>query len=70
MYLLAAKVEREEGDMGRTIFLLISVVLAAYYVYIPLPDAIEEPWKVVLQSTFLKIGMDLVSSEFYKPYEC
>ncbi|XP_052034672.1 arylacetamide deacetylase isoform X2 [Apodemus sylvaticus] len=47
--------------MGRTVFLLISVVLVAYYIYIPLPDAIEEPWKVVLESTFLKIVMDLAS---------
>ncbi|XP_028619475.1 arylacetamide deacetylase [Grammomys surdaster] len=47
--------------MGRTIFLLISVVLVAYYVYIPLPDAIEEPWKLVWQNTLPKIATDLAS---------
>jgi arylacetamide deacetylase len=56
--------------MGKTISLLISVVLVAYYLYIPLPDAIEEPWKVVWETAFVKIGTDLVSSEFYQPYEC
>lgn len=50
--------------MGRTIFLLISVVLVAYYIYIPLPDDIEEPWKIILGNTLLKLGGDLVSSDF------
>nr|AAH19999.1 Arylacetamide deacetylase (esterase) [Mus musculus]AAH54823.1 Arylacetamide deacetylase (esterase) [Mus musculus] len=47
--------------MGKTISLLISVVLVAYYLYIPLPDAIEEPWKVVWETAFVKIGTDLAS---------
>ncbi|XP_032752628.1 arylacetamide deacetylase [Rattus rattus] len=47
--------------MGRTIFLLISVVLVAYYIYIPLPDDIEEPWKIILGNTLLKLGGDLAS---------
>ncbi|CAH6779106.1 arylacetamide deacetylase [Phodopus roborovskii] len=47
--------------MGRKILLLIAVVLVAYYVYIPLPGDIEEPWKVMLETTQLKIMMDLVS---------
>ncbi|KAL1777854.1 arylacetamide deacetylase [Sigmodon hispidus] len=47
--------------MGRTILLLVAVVLVAYYVYIPLPGAIEEPWKLILEETQLKITVDLVS---------
>ncbi|XP_029393910.1 arylacetamide deacetylase isoform X1 [Mus pahari] len=47
--------------MGRTIFLLISVVLVAYYVYIPLPDAIEEPWTIGRKAAIVKIGTDLAS---------
>ncbi|XP_031231873.1 arylacetamide deacetylase [Mastomys coucha] len=47
--------------MGRSIFLLISVVLVAYYVYIPLPDAIEKPWWVFREATLIKIGTYLAS---------
>lgn len=59
--------------MGKTILLLVAVVLVAYYVYVPLPGDIEEPWKLMLQTTRLKVMMDLVSSvrtvssEFYLP---
>ncbi|XP_005344092.1 arylacetamide deacetylase [Microtus ochrogaster] len=37
--------------MGRTILLLMTVVLVAYYVYTPLPGDIEEPWKLILEIT-------------------
>ncbi|XP_021516657.1 arylacetamide deacetylase [Meriones unguiculatus] len=47
--------------MGRTILLLISIVLAAYYVHVPLPDNIEEPWRVVWEVTQVKIATDLAS---------
>ncbi|XP_041515478.1 arylacetamide deacetylase-like [Microtus oregoni] len=47
--------------MGRTILLLISVVLVAYYVYTPLPGDIEEPWKLTLEITTENIYMNLAS---------
>ncbi|OBS67941.1 hypothetical protein A6R68_03518 [Neotoma lepida] len=47
--------------MGRTVLLLVAVVLVAYYVYIPLPGDIEEPWRLMLETRQLKIISDLVS---------
>nr|XP_042135021.1 arylacetamide deacetylase [Peromyscus maniculatus bairdii] len=47
--------------MARTILLLVAVVLVAYYIYVPLPGDIEEPWKLLLETTTLKIIMDLFS---------
>ncbi|XP_004598158.2 arylacetamide deacetylase-like isoform X1 [Ochotona princeps] len=41
--------------MGKKIILLLTVgVLASYYVYTPLPDNIEEPWKVMWMITVSK----------------
>lgn len=48
--------------MARTILLLVAVVFVAYYIYVPLPGDIEEPWKLILEMTPPKIIMDLVSS--------
>ncbi|XP_077720807.1 arylacetamide deacetylase [Canis aureus] len=46
--------------MGRkTILLLIMGVFWAYYIYIPLPDNIEESWKLLCMTTYLKILTDL-----------
>ncbi|XP_038203423.1 arylacetamide deacetylase-like [Arvicola amphibius] len=47
--------------MGKTILLLITVVLVAYYVYIPLPGDIEEPWKLILKIKTESVFMDLAS---------
>ncbi|XP_075806623.1 arylacetamide deacetylase-like [Microtus pennsylvanicus] len=47
--------------MGRTILLLITGVLVAYYVYTPLPGDIEEPWKLILKIKTESIFMDLAS---------
>lgn len=33
---------------------LILGVLIAYYIYEPLPDNVEEPWKIILFNAFLK----------------
>lgn len=55
-----------ENIMGRkTILLLIVGVLGAYYVYTPLPDNIEEPWKLMWVTTCLKTMTHLVSINFY-----
>ncbi|XP_044523618.1 arylacetamide deacetylase-like [Gracilinanus agilis] len=46
--------------MGRkSLCLLISCVLLAYYLYIPLPDKIEVSWKLMLTSVFFRIEMQL-----------
>ncbi|XP_076430261.1 arylacetamide deacetylase [Peromyscus maniculatus bairdii] len=47
--------------MARTILLLVAVVLVAYYIYVPLPGDIEEPWKLILEMTPPRIIMDLFS---------
>jgi hypothetical protein len=56
--------------MGRkTTLFLIAGVLGAYSVYTPLPDNIEEPWKLTWSTTQMKMTMNMVSSEFYQLYE-
>lgn len=34
----------------------------AYYIYIPLPDAIQEPWRLMMLDAALRTTMSLVSS--------
>ncbi|XP_047549330.1 arylacetamide deacetylase [Lutra lutra] len=47
--------------MGRKIlFLLMVGVFVAYYIYIPLPDNIEEPWKLLCVTTCMKTVTDLI----------
>lgn len=51
--------------MGKkTILLLMAGVLGAYYLYIPLPDNIDEPWRVNCQLGTVNILVNLVSIEF------
>ncbi|XP_074046859.1 arylacetamide deacetylase-like [Macrotis lagotis] len=46
--------------MGKkSLFLLISCVLLAYFVYVPLPDNIDQPWKVMMTWAFMKVQMHL-----------
>ncbi|XP_005393093.1 PREDICTED: arylacetamide deacetylase-like [Chinchilla lanigera] len=46
--------------MGRkSVCLLIVGVLVAYYVYMPLPDNVEEPWKLMLTNALLKTSLHL-----------
>ncbi|XP_028360845.1 arylacetamide deacetylase-like [Phyllostomus discolor] len=47
--------------MGRKTLLLLLLlgVLGAYYVHTPLPDNIEEPWKLVLLNAVLKTVLNL-----------
>ncbi|XP_007529626.2 arylacetamide deacetylase [Erinaceus europaeus] len=46
--------------MGRgTVLLLIVGAIVAYYVYTPLPDDVEEPWKVLWIYTHMKTLKDL-----------
>lgn len=39
----------------KTIWLLMVGVLGAYYLYTPLPDNIDEPWRVTWQVVPVKI---------------
>lgn len=53
--------------MGKKIILLLTVgVLAAYYVYTPLPDNIEEPWKLTWMIAVSKTVAYLVSSDLLR----
>ena len=45
-------------------FLILGVLLAGY-IYVPLPDNVEEPWKIMLLNTFLKTSSYLVSDIIY-----
>ncbi|XP_008843029.1 arylacetamide deacetylase [Nannospalax galili] len=47
--------------MGRkTILFLFAAVLMAYNAYTPVPDGIEEPWRLVWEMTQMKMMTDLV----------
>lgn len=43
---------------------LLSVVVA-YYVYIPLPDAIQEPWKLMMLDAGFRTATHLVREEMF-----
>ncbi|XP_037698341.1 arylacetamide deacetylase-like isoform X2 [Choloepus didactylus] len=48
--------------MGRkSLYLLIAGVLVAYYIYTPLPDNFEEPWKLIWLNTYVKTFSHLVT---------
>lgn len=66
VYSLCRQVKEQRGnDMGKkTALLLIVGVLGAYYLYIPLPDNVDEPWRVNCHLAAVKIMIDLVSIEF------
>nr|XP_023411158.1 arylacetamide deacetylase-like [Loxodonta africana] len=46
--------------MGKKTLLLLTVgVLLAYYAYIPLPDNLEEPWRLMWTATYIKTVKNL-----------
>nr|XP_008519350.1 PREDICTED: arylacetamide deacetylase isoform X1 [Equus przewalskii]XP_008519359.1 PREDICTED: arylacetamide deacetylase isoform X1 [Equus przewalskii] len=48
--------------MGRKSLYLLSVgILLAYYVYTPLPENFEEPWRMMLFNTYLKSAVHLAT---------
>ncbi|XP_070834693.1 neutral cholesterol ester hydrolase 1-like [Chaetodon trifascialis] len=47
---------------------VLVAVAIAYYVYIPLPDNIEQPWKVMLLDTGFRTGMHLSSLKTWLGY--
>ncbi|XP_062934528.1 arylacetamide deacetylase [Cynocephalus volans] len=48
--------------MGRkSLYLLIVGVLVAYYIYTPLPDNFEEPWRMMWLHTYLKTSVHLAT---------
>lgn len=53
-----------QGSVMRTRAVFVTVLLTAalaYYVYTPLPDAIEEPWRLMALDAALRTTMHLVS---------
>lgn len=52
------------GAIMRPLPVFVTVLLTAalaYYIYIPLPDAIQEPWRLMLLDAALRTTMTLVS---------
>lgn len=48
----------------RTLAVVVTLLLTAalaYYIYVPLPDAIQEPWRLMMLDTALRTAMHLVS---------
>lgn len=48
----------------RPLPVFVTVLLTAalaYYIYIPLPDAIQEPWRLMMLDAALRTTMSLVS---------
>lgn len=48
----------------RTLPLVVTALLAAalaYYVYVPLPDAIQQPWRLMALDAVVRSVMHLVS---------
>ncbi|XP_027731831.1 arylacetamide deacetylase-like [Vombatus ursinus] len=43
----------------KSLYLLISCALLSYFVYTPLPDNIEQPWKLMMTWAFLRFQMHL-----------
>lgn len=39
---------------------VLLTVAVAYYVYIPVPDAIQEPWKLMMLDAVFRTAMHLV----------
>ncbi|XP_005247161.1 arylacetamide deacetylase isoform X1 [Homo sapiens] len=51
--------------MGRkSLYLLIVGILIAYYIYTPLPDNVEEPWRMMWINAHLKTIQNLVVGSF------
>lgn len=58
--------KQKSAIMGMKTVLLVTVgVLAAYYVYTPFPDNIEEPWKLMAMTAQMKVIGSWVSSRVY-----
>lgn len=57
----------------RTLPVLVTVLLTAalaYYVYVPLPDAIQEQWRLRTLDAALRTTMHLVSSRWRQASPC
>lgn len=54
------------GAIMRPLPVFVTVLLTAalaYYIYIPLPDAIQEPWRLMMLDAALRTTMALVSMD-------
>lgn len=62
--------EHSEGVRSkmRLLPVVVTVLLTvgvAYYVYVPLPDAIQEPWTLMMLDAGVRTGMQLVRQEMF-----
>lgn len=60
----AEEITQPVGTIMRTLPVFVTVLLTAalaYYIYIPLPDAIQERWRLMMLDTALRSTMHLVS---------
>lgn len=63
----AEEITQPVGTIMRTLPVFVTLLLTAalaYYIYTPLPDAIQEPWRLMVLDTAVRTAMNLVS---YKP---
>lgn len=60
----AEEISQPAGTIMRTRPVLVTLLLTAalaYYIYTPLPDAIQEPWRLMVLDTISRTVMHLVS---------
>lgn len=62
--LRAGEIIQPVGAIMRPLPVFVTLLLTAalaYYIYIPLPDAIQEPWRLMLLDAALRTTVTLVS---------
>lgn len=64
IFLSARSSVRDKMRLLPVVVTLSLTVAVAYYVYIPLPDAIQEPWKLMLLDAGFRAAMHLVRDGF------
>lgn len=65
---LSVSSSTEAGDNMRLLPAVVTASLTlavAYYVYIPLPDTIQEPWKLMMLDAVFRTTMHLVREEMF-----
>lgn len=57
--------QTEEKMGGKIFFFLVASALIAYYIYRPLPENVEEPWKLMLLDASFRSLKHVVSWDIY-----